>query len=220
MKYDADIHHRRSIRLRDYDYLQAGTYFVTICTNHRQSLLGDVVCGEIRLNDAGNMAQSVWNEIPDHYPGVHIDTNIIMPNHIHFIVTVGAGPRACPGFTDPDPIGYNQTQTGHPQGGAPTGINTANETGGLSLPDVVHRYKTMTTKRYVDGVKQNGWPPFPGKLWQRNYWEHIVRDEPELNRIRQYIRNNPAQWDQDTLNHHVDVVKESNTEYAREDWMV
>jgi len=186
MKYDATIHNRRSIRLRDYDYSQAGTYFVTICTNHRQSLFGDVVDSEMCLNDAGKMVQSVWDAIPDHYPGVHIDTNIIMPNHTHFIVTVGAGPRACP-----DTI----AQSGHPQGGAPTDINAD----GLTLPDVVHRFKTMTTKRYADGVKQNCWLLFFGKLWQRNYWEHIVRDEPELNRIRQYIQDNPAQWPCDKL---------------------
>ncbi len=78
----------------------------------------------------------------------------------------------------------------------------------------------MTTKRYVDGVKQNGWPPFPGKLWQRNYWEHIVRDEPELNRIRQYIRNNPAQWDMDRLNQAAMQVRENAVGYAMENWMV
>ncbi len=71
---------------------------------------------------------------------------------------------------------------------------------GLSLPDVVHRFKTMTTKRYVDGVKQNHWPTFSGNLWQRNYYEHIIRDENELNRIRQYIMDNPARWDTDREN--------------------
>lgn len=80
---------------------------------------------------------------------------------------------------------------GQPQGVAPTG---------LSLSDVVHRFKTMTTKLYCDGVKQNGWHVFAGKLWQRNYYEHIIRDESDLNRIREYIQNNPLQWDMDENN--------------------
>ena len=72
--------------------------------------------------------------------------------------------------------------------------------GALSLGDIVHRFKSMTTKRYADGVKQLGWQIFPGRLWQRNYWEHVIRDEMELNRIREYIYNNPAQWEWDRLN--------------------
>jgi putative transposase len=78
-------------------------------------------------------------------------------------------------------------------------MNTGN-TGMLSLGDRVHRFKTMSTKRYADGVKQSGWPLFPGKLWQRNYWVHIIRDEMELNRIREYIHTNPTQWEFDYLN--------------------
>jgi putative transposase len=70
----------------------------------------------------------------------------------------------------------------------------------LSLPDVVHRFKTITTKRYVDGVKQNGWPRFPGRLWQRNYYEHIIRDEDDLKRIRKYIEQNPEKWESDRRN--------------------
>ena len=105
---------------------------------------------------------------------------------------------------------------GQPRGVAPT----------LSLPDVVHRFKTMTTKRYIDGVKQNGWAPFPGKLWQRNYWEHIIRDESELNRIREYIRNNSAKWELDKLFVRAnlvfapDTIREPSPEYATEVWMV
>jgi putative transposase len=70
----------------------------------------------------------------------------------------------------------------------------------MSLPDVVHRFKTLTTKRYADGVKQSNWPPFPGKVWQRNYYERVIRDEAELDRARRYIETNPAQWQMDTDN--------------------
>lgn len=148
----------------------------------------------MQANDAGEMIQTVWDEIPTHYPGIDIDEFVVMPNHIHGIIAiVGAAPCGRPGSEQPEPIGQpRQTgKTGQPQGVAPTA--------GLSLSDVAHRLKTMTTKRYADGVKQNGWPPFSGKLWQRNYWEHIIRDESEWNRIRNYINNNPAQWESDKL---------------------
>ncbi len=180
-----DSRKRRSIRLQGYDYSQTGSYFITICTQGRGCLFGEIVDGEMLLNSAGRMVQAVWNEIPAHYSGVDTDSFIVMPNHIHGVITiVGAGPCACPGAAP------NQ-KGGQPQGVAPTR---------LSLPDVTHRFKTMTTKQYVDGVKQAGWLPFPGKLWQRNYYEHIIRDEDELDSIREYIIANPAQWNIDREN--------------------
>ena len=151
---------------------------MTICAQNRKCLFGEIVNGKMVLNDAGRMVESVWNEIPKYYPGIDIDVCQIMPNHIHgIVVIVGAGPCACP-------------DTGQPQGVAPT----------MSLSDVVHRFKTMTTKRYIDGVKQNGWPTFPGKLWQRGFYERIIRNENELNRIREYIVNNPIRWEFDREN--------------------
>ena len=165
--------HRRSIRLRDYDYSQGGAYFVTICTQNRECLFGDVADGDMRLNDAGRMIQAVWDEIPTNYSGIETDEFAIMPNHIHgIVIIVGATPCGRPHT--------GQAQVlGQAQGPAPTTM--------LSLSDVMHRFKTMTTKRYTDGVKQFGWPTFPGRLWQRNYYEHIIRNDDELNRIREYI---------------------------------
>ncbi|MFP4040814.1 MAG: hypothetical protein ACLFS7_09760, partial [Desulfosudaceae bacterium] len=99
MKFNSKIHHRRSIRLQGYDYSQAGAYFVTICTQNRECLFGDIADGEMRLNDAGQMVQTVWDEIPAHYPGIDIDAFIIMPNHIHgIIVLVGAAPCGRPEY--------------------------------------------------------------------------------------------------------------------------
>ncbi len=98
MTYDPDIHHRRSIRLRGYDYSSAGAYFVTICTRNQELVFGDIIDGSMILNDAGMMVQTVWDEIPSHYPGIEIDEFIIMPNHIHGItIIVGAAPRGRPG---------------------------------------------------------------------------------------------------------------------------
>lgn len=192
MIYDPERHHRQSIRLRGYDYTQAGAYFATICTLNRACLFGEVVNGEMRLNDPGQMVQTVWNELPVFYPGVDIDGSIVMPNHMHgIIVLVGAAPRGrpddiCDGH--PHDIRDGRPDSGQPQG-QPQGVAPT-----LSLPDVVHRFKTMTTKRYADGVKQSGWPAFHGRLWQRNYYEHIIRNEESLDRTRQHILDNPARW--------------------------
>ena len=117
--------HRRSIRLAGYDYRIAGAYFVTLCTQNRECLFGDIVGGEMMLNDAGRMVQGVWTELPHFYPGVDIDAFQIMPNHVHGIIilvgatppttpVVGAGPRACP------PPDAGQPQDGQPRGVAPT----------------------------------------------------------------------------------------------------
>jgi REP element-mobilizing transposase RayT len=179
-KYDQDRNSRRSIRLPGYDYAQLGTYFVTMCTQGRERLFGEVVNGNMALNDAGKMVQSVWEELPRYYLGIEVADFVVMPNHIHGIIvltTVGAGPYACPG-------------DGWPQVAAPT----------MSLIDVVHRFKSLTTSRYRHYVVEKNWQPFPGRLWQRNYYEHIVRDENELNCIRKYIIDNPMQWEMDHEN--------------------
>ena len=203
MPYNSEIHQSHSIRLLKYDYSNSGAYFITICAQNRECLFGKIVAGNMILNEAGKMIQSVWNEMPQFYYGIEIDVFQIMPNHIHGIIIiknkfklfVGAGPRACPNINSGPracPIGQPQNITGQPQGVAPTGT-------AMSLCDVVHRFKTLTTKRYVDGVKNNHWPLFNNKLWQRNYYEHIIRNEKSLNYIQEYILNNPYNWEQDKL---------------------
>lgn len=138
--------------------------------------------------------------MPNHYPGIDVDEFVVMPNHIHGIIllVVGATPRGCPEF-----------ELGRARWPAPT--NGANRAQGhaqehvlardkMSLPDVVHRFKSLTTARYRRGVYRNGWRPFPGRLWQRNYYEHIIRNEDELSLIRRYIRINPLKWEYDCEN--------------------
>lgn len=154
MKYDPAIHRRRSIRLQGYDYSQAGVYFITICTERRHCLFGDITDEKINLNAAGEMVCRWYQELEQKFPGIECDEYICMPNHLHFIVVNAETDVRC----------------------------------------LVQWFKTMSTNEYIRGVKQYAWPPFVGKLWQRNYWEHIIRNEIELTRIREYIRNNPKKW--------------------------
>lgn len=156
---------------------------MTICTQDRECLFGDVQEGKIRPTDAGRMVQAVWTELPQRYAGVDIDAFVVMPNHIHGIIVlrdrnvVGETPRGCP-------------TSGQARGPAPT----------MSLPDVVHRFKSLTTSRFRRGVTEQGWPGSGRGLWQRNYYEHIIRDEDELGRILLYIEDNPGMWEMDEEN--------------------
>jgi putative transposase len=164
MKYDPAKHHRRSIRLKGYDYSQPGWYFVTICTQHRALLFGQVLQGSMVLSVAGKMVNRIWSEIPEYYPGIEIDEFQIMPDHFHGIIHI----------------------TGPSQGISPTEQ--------ISTPQVVQRFKSLTTRLYIDGVRTQQWPTFDKRVWQRNYYEHIVRSEKSLERIRKYIRENPMKW--------------------------
>ena len=154
---------------------------MTICTQDRICLFGDVVDDNMRLSDAGQIVRAVWEQMPERYCGVDLDAFVIMPNHIHGIVVlnVGAGPRACP-------------DCGQPQGVAPTTP--------MSLPQVVHRFKSLITARYRRAVVERGWPAFRGRVWQRNYYEHIIRNEEELRKLRKYISDNPLAWAVDREN--------------------
>ncbi len=162
MIFDPKIHHRRSIRLKGYDYSLPGAYFVTICTQNKICLFGNVNNEEMALNDFGRIVQMVWDELPVHYQFIKLDTFIIMPNHVHGIIgLVGAGLKP-----------------------APTG-----------LPEIVRGFKTFSA-RYINKTRNT-----PGiSLWQRNYYEHIIRNPEELNRIREYIVNNPLKWHLDREN--------------------
>ncbi len=194
MKYDPEIHHRRSIRLKGYDYSQSGYYFITLCCQNREHLFGEIIDGKMVANDAGRMVEKWFYELENKFADISCDAMAVMPNHIHFIVgnttveniavkNVGADLRVCP-------FSHSQTPS----------VKVKGEHAGSPLHSVVQWYKTMTTNEYIRGVKNNGWRRFNGKLWQRNYWEHIIRDEKSLNTIRDYIINNPAKWAEDKNN--------------------
>ena len=191
MKYNSKIHHRRTIRLQGYDYSSSGLYFVTLCTQDHERLFGNISNHKMILNDAGKMVATILQQIPDFYPGNDIDKFIVMPDHIHIIIIVGAGPRACPAAVSV----ISGVSVVSSTIAFPTPIHPSSQYSGLPLPDIISRIKTMTLKLYSDGVEQLGWQPFNGKLWQRNYYEHIIRNENELFQIREYVINNPANWD-------------------------
>lgn len=214
--------HRRSIRLRGYDYSQAGSYFVTICTQNRARLFGDIVDGELRLNDAGKMIERWYAELENKFPDVQCDAFVCMPNHVHFVVVivgviVGADLRVCPTDFKSDEHGTDGTGTGGTgmdgtgTGGTGTGGTGTDGTGmdgtGTSLHHIVQWFKTMTTNEYIRGVKTQQWPPFNKKLWQRNYWERVIRNDKSLHRIRLYIMNNPRRWTADSLHRTIHIER-------------
>ena len=177
--YDPRIHHRRSIRLNGYDYSQPGYYYITLVTQGRQCFFGEVFDGLMRLNYAGQMVYKWWCELPNKFQTITLDESIVMPNHFHGIIVIH------------DAIGGTQTGEGTHVGSRDTHVGVS------LLPTVVQWFKTMTTNEYIRGVKSQAWPPFDRKLWQRNYYEHIVRNDHSLDRIRQYIIANPIHWQQD-----------------------
>jgi REP element-mobilizing transposase RayT len=213
-----DIHHRRSLRLRDYDYRGAGAYFVTLCSFQRECLFGQVEDGEMVVNEAGRMVRDLWEVLPERFQTVQTEDHVVMPNHFHGIIMIldGKGdllnapkpgvvvrrgePCVRPGFRKADDMGKgNQRQKGDHED-RPYGTEDN------SLGRVVLAFKSLTTHAYIRGVNFQEWPPFPGRLWQRNYYDRVIRTEKELANIRQYIADNPAKWEMDE-NNPVNAVK-------------
>ena len=185
MTYDPDKHHRRSIRLRGYDYTQAGAYFVTICTQDRPALFGGIDGGALRLNDAGHMVERWWDELNRKFPSVVTDAFVVMPDHVHGIIVIAA-----PGE------GINAGDAGGDSGAGgyvnPPLRDDIVDTNGVSLSTIIQWFKIMTTTEYIRHVKQSGWMPFNRRVWQRNYYERIIRDQRQLEATRRYIASNPA----------------------------
>lgn len=177
--------HRRSIRLPGYDYSSVGLYFVTICTQSNACLLGRVEDCEVHINPVGEMAVEWWNSIAGRFPSIRTDDAfVVMPNHIHGIIAIGHD-AGCPQYGECSAAGGHERQGGRI---------------GPPLHRVVQWYKTMTTNACIRGVRELGWPPFDKRLWQRNYYERIIRHDDELQHIREYIITNPLRWEKDQGN--------------------
>ena len=192
--YDPEKHHRRSIRLEGYDYSRLGAYFVTMCVKNKENSLGEIIDGEVLLSEIGKISEKCWNEIPMHYPCVQLDKYVIMPNHIHGIIIiiddVGAEDfqPLRPHTQNNSNVGVEDFQPLHQPK-----INQYQKIIPKSLGSIMRGFKIGVTK-YCDQQKYTHF------ALQRNYHEHIVRNENELNRIRKYIMNNPLQWQFDREN--------------------
>ncbi|MGD2158116.1 MAG: hypothetical protein PVG14_06515 [Anaerolineales bacterium] len=186
MPFDPQKHRRRSIRLKGYDYSQAGAYFVTICTYQRECLLGDIVDGEMVLNELGEIIRQEWFKSGRIRTNVelHDDEFVVMPNHVHGIIWIKA----------PD-VGARRRR-------APTKEEFGKPVPG-SITTIIRGYKSAVTRR-INQLQDT--PSAP--VWQRNYYERVVRNHRELDAILKYIQNNPQQWDQDRENPEVALANQ------------
>jgi REP element-mobilizing transposase RayT len=186
-----DKHRRRSIRLQGYDYSQAGAYFVTVSTHDKECLFGEIADGEIKLNAFGEVAQASWYELPQHFSYLGLDVFVIMPNHVHGIIVLN---------------GVGAQHAAPPRGGLRPNVQAG------SLGAVVRSFKSAVSKQINE---LQGTPGMP--VWQRNYYEHVIRNAEELHRIRQYIVNNPLQWALDRENPAVAGVGAQHAAPLRDD---
>jgi len=186
------VYHRRSLRLPEYDYAQAGYYFVTISTYRRTHLFGEVVDGNMMLSTAWEMVERLWCEIPNDFPNTALHEYIIMPNHMHGIIEITHSPVGAPlvGALKDSAI---STIPGDIKSRATTRVAPTNK----SLGDIIGAFKSVTTNAYIHMVKSALLPPFDLRIWQRNFYEHVIRDDRDHTRIAEYIINNPLTWEKD-----------------------
>jgi REP element-mobilizing transposase RayT len=152
---------RKHIRISGYDYRTPGSYFVTICLRQRGSLFGSTTINGVVQSDAGNLIDTIWRTIPDRYPNIELDEYIVMPDHLHGIMTL-------------------ESQDG--------------ELYPVSFISVIQWFKSYSTNTYINMVKTAGWPRFEQSFWQQDYYERVIRNERELEKFRNYIRDNPYRW--------------------------
>jgi len=218
MNYNPEIHHRKSIRLKGYDYSMCGAYFVTICVQHFECRFGKIENKKMILNDAGKMINESWLEIVSRFKNITPDEYVVMPNHFHSIIFINdanADDKKIVGATlVVAPV--QSANTGNRAGTrpAPTNANVtdANITNAnvtvapITLGDIISAFKSITTNKYIEGVKIKIYPSFDRRLWQRNYFEHIIRNNESLNKIRTYIINNPENWDEDKFYSEINLL--------------
>lgn len=193
MKYDPSKHHRRSIRLKGYDYHNTGAYFITICAQNREYIFTEPILIDI-TND-------IWLSLPLWFPTIELDEFIIMPNHVHFVIWLGildANEKdKGVGTSLADVLYANTKDGGKPR---PYPIPSPQKTNhNPSLGDVISAFKSLVFKTYLNWIETNNVQK-QAKFWQANYYEHIIRNEQELNAIREYIIENPHNWHMDRDN--------------------
>jgi len=167
MPYNPKTHHRRSIRLKHYDYSLAGLYFITACSQNHACLFGSIKNDHLLLNDAGMMVEQQWKNLVLRFDNVVLHQFVVMPNHFHGIIEITT--------KEIDPTGKRNT-----------------------IGEMVGAFKSLSTYAYIQSVKNDNWPSFDKKLWQANFYEHIIRDESCYLQIVEYIETNPLKWRDDS----------------------
>lgn len=191
-KFDLQKLHRRSIRLKGYDYSQAGAYFVTLVTYQRDCLFGEIRDAKMIFNDFGTIADECWRAIPDHFQLVELGAHVIMPNHVHGIIVI----RADDSSSARRGTIYRAPTIHTPTMRAPTERTPTPQFGKTipgSIAAIIGQYKSSVSRIIKQKHNATG-------IWQRNYYEHIIRDEKDLQRITDYIEANPLRWNDDDEN--------------------
>jgi REP element-mobilizing transposase RayT len=206
MNYNPEKHHRRSIRLKGYDYTRECAYYFTICCHQRRCLLGEIKDGVMHLNLVGATVKAVWDSLPRHFPLIELDAFVVMPNHVHGIIVITNSAGNCnpnrdsnlnlncrgeafvPGYND-TPRQFSSTNASPFPGCNDTSPPRGTQSG--SIGAILQNFKSVATRR-VNRITRNS-----GTLWQRNYHEEIIRNEKAYENIRRYIVENPLSWDED-----------------------
>lgn len=181
MPYDPKLHHRKSIRLPHWDYSWGWWYYVTMCTKDRACLLSNIMKDRVVLTEIGGIVDLHWKDIPNHFPGVELDDYVIMPNHVHGIIIIDDGS-----------VGAIHES---PQRSSPEQSQTIIQRRKMLLPKIIGRFKMNCAKQSNVLRKSQGL-----SFWQRGYYEHIIRNDADLTRIRTYVANNPLKWAVDEEN--------------------
>jgi REP element-mobilizing transposase RayT len=168
MKHDIHTHRRKSIRLKEYDYSLPGEYFITICTHGKQCIFGEVVDEKMHLNEVGKIAKEEWLKTPDIRPAIELDVFEIMPNHLHGIIVI-------------------KDESSIPKVGTHNCASLQRKP--RSLGSIIAGFKSAVTTR-INNTRNTPYVP----VWQGKFHDHIIRNEKELNNIREYIMNNPLNW--------------------------
>ncbi|MDP8965014.1 MAG: hypothetical protein M3O33_13750 [Cyanobacteriota bacterium] len=208
MNHNPEKPHRRSIRLRGYDYTREGAYYFTICCHQRRSLLGEIKEGAMHLNLIGITVKAVWESLPRHFPLIELDAFVVMPNHVHGIIVITdsagnsnpnfnhnhncRGEAFVPGCNNTPPESLSTNASPFPRYNNDTSPPRGTQSG--SIGAILQNFKSVATRR-VNRITRNS-----GTLWQRNYHEEIIRNEKAYENIRRYIVENPLNWDEDEEN--------------------
>lgn len=198
MNYNPLFHHRRSIRLKAYNYSQEGLYFITICTHDKNCLFGNIEKNKMILNNAGNIANDCWVEIPKHFPNVILHEYIIMPNHVHGIIELTGNNENCNdhdfivGIQNNHHVGIQNFESLQSESQQQPQQNKFQKIIPRSIGSIIRGYKIGVTKWFRNNTDIY-------TVWQRNYYEHVIRFYDDYERIAKYINNNPANWNTDNL---------------------